>query len=247
VDDQEKSREFSTQDRRFLAETASGRAAFYDLLLDIFVFLPVRALVSQMRDGLCDALVLACGELGGQRLRDGAGLAASYRSHLSVEGPERALHELSVDRTGLIGGTWDGRLRPPYERLYTAGPDSGGRVLSSVRTFYRKGGLLLEDDAGEAWDFLFVELDFMKRLCLLEAEAWSPGGDGNTTQSLELRFLSEHPGRWTGVYCAIAGRYARTDFYRGFLTVLDAFIVGEMAYLEEGMFREGTESRTSCV
>jgi hypothetical protein len=206
----------------------------YDLLLDVFVCLPGHALVTEIRDGRFDALVSACGELGGQRLRDGAGLVASYRSRLSIEGPERVLHELSVDRTSLVRATWGRGLRPPYERLYASGPDEGATVLSAVQSFYRRGGLSLEDDAGEPSDFLFVELDFIKRLCLREIEVWSSGGDGGTTRELELQFLREHPGRWTGAYCADAEKYARTDFYRGFLAVLDTFIEAEMAYLEDG-------------
>ena len=94
-----------------MAEAASGRAAMYDLLFDVFVSLPGQALVSEIRDGRFDALVAACSELGGERLRGGAGLAASYRSYLSIEGPERALHELSVDRTSLTGATWDEGLK----------------------------------------------------------------------------------------------------------------------------------------
>ena len=205
----------------------------YDLLLDVFVCLPGQALVSEIGEGRFDALVLACGEMGGERLREGAGLVASYRSCLSIEGPERVLHELSVDRTSLTGATWDRGLRPPYERLYTTGMDQGGTLLPAVQSFYREAGLLLEDDAGEPPDFLFVELDFVKRLCLREIEVWSSGGDGSATQALELQFLSEHPGRWAGAYCADAEKYARTDFYRGFLAVLDAFIEAEMAYLED--------------
>jgi len=222
------------RDREFLAEAASGRAAMYDLLLDVFVSLPGQELVSEIRDGRFDVLGVACSELGRERLRDGAALVASYRSYLSIEGTEKVLHELSVDRTSLTGATWDRGLRPPYERLYTTGPDQGGTLLSAVQSFYRRGGLLLEGGAGEPFDFLFVELDFMKRLCLREIEAWSSGGDGSATQALELQFLNEHPGRWTGAYCADAEKYARTDFYKGFLTVLDAFIEAEMAYLGDG-------------
>ena len=231
MEHQKKREEPATRDGGFLAEAATGRAAMYDLLLGVFVCLPGQALVSEIRDGRFDALVLACSELGGERLRDGAALVASYRSYLSIEGTEKVLHELSVDRTSLTGATWDRGLKPPYERLYTTGPDEGGTLLSAVQSFYREGGLLLEDDAGEPSDFLFVELDFMKRLCLHEIEVWLSGGDGGATQALELQFLNEHPGRWTGAYCAEAEKYARTDFYQGFLTVLDAFIEAEMEYL----------------
>jgi len=217
----------------------------YDLLLDVFVCPPGQELVSEIRDGRFDALVLACGELGGQRLRDNARLVASYRSYLSIEGPEKVLHELSVDRTSLVGAPWGRGLRPPYERLYTSGVEEGAAVLSAVRSFYRRGGLLLEDDAGEPSDFLFVELDFIKRLCLREIEVWSSGGDGRTTRELELQFLSEHPGQWTGAYCANAEKYARTDFYRGFLAVLDTFIEAEMAYLEDGTLRRAGNSQVS--
>jgi len=226
-------REPATQTRETLAEAASGRAAMYDLLLDVFVSLPGEALVSEIKDGRFDRLVLACSELGGQRLCEGARLVASYRSHLSSEGPERGLRELSVDRTGLMGAAWRGDLRPPYERLYTTGAREEREVLAAVQGFYRQGGLTLTSDAAEPPDFLFVELDFVKRVCLREIEAWSGGGDGGATQALELRFLGEHPGKWTRTYCADAEKHARTDFFRGFLAVLDTFVEAEMAYLRE--------------
>ena len=206
----------------------------YDLLLDAFVRLPGEALISEIRDGRFDALVLACTQLGAQGLCDGAGLVASFRPYLAAEGPRRVLDELSVDRTALTGAACGGGPRPPYERLYITGSDRDGAVLTAVQSLYRKAGLLLDDDAGEPSDFLFVELDFVKRLCLEETEAWSHGRDGRATQALELQFLREHPGRWAGAYCADAGKYARTDFYRGFLAVLDNFMEAEIEYLEEG-------------
>ena len=93
-----------------------------------------------------------------------------------------------------LGATWDRGLRPPYERLYTTGPDQGGTILSAVQSFYRKGGLSLEDDAGEPSDFLFVELDFIKRLCLREIEAWSSGRDGTHNPGTRAAILERASG-----------------------------------------------------
>jgi TorA maturation chaperone TorD len=73
----------------------------------------------------------------------------------------------------------------------------------------------------------------MRQLCLREIDQWSCGMDATTTLAKEEEFLRDHLGSWAGEYCAQAGKYARTEFYRGFLAVLDDFISIEMEYLQQ--------------
>lgn len=57
--------------------------------------------------------------------------------------------------------------------------------------------------------------------------------DATTTLGKEEEFLRELLGSWAGEYCAQAEKYARTEFYQGFLAVLDDFISIEMEYLHQ--------------
>ncbi len=214
-----------------MAENASGRAAMYDLLVDVFVGLPGGALLSEIKNGRFDALLSVCRGLEGQILSEGASLVASCGSYVTIGGPDVLVRELLVDRTRLLRATGAKGLKPPYERLYAADPANDGSTLQALNRFYRKAGLLLEEEPGEPPDFLFVELDFMKQLCLREVEESSSGRSAGTTRAIELGFLRQHIGSWAAVYCIEAEKHARTDFYRGFLIILDGFIAAEMAYL----------------
>jgi len=60
-----------------------------------------------------------------------------------------------------------------------------------------------------------------------------PGASAEPTRAIEREFLRRHLGRWAGAYCAEAEKRSRTDFYRGFLAVLDGFITAEISYLDE--------------
>jgi TorA maturation chaperone TorD len=214
----------------------------YGLFLDAFVALPDRALVSEMQGCRFDGLLFACKELGGQRLERGAALVDDYRSRVKTEDVDEILRELSVDRARLLGMTGSNSFSPPYERFYAAGFGHGSAVLGDLRGFYRRADLLLAGSAGEADDFLFVEVDFARQMCLREAEAWPRDSDGRAFQMLELRFLKEHPARWAGLYCGEAERHAGTDFYRGLLAILEGFLESERTYLEEA----GSEPRSEA-
>jgi putative dimethyl sulfoxide reductase chaperone len=214
-------------------QNASWRAAMYDLLVDVFVGLPDEALLSEIKDGRFDALHSAKRDLDGQRIHDGTRLVASCRSYVATGSPDVLVKELSVDRTMLLRASGAKNLRPPYERLYVTDPAEDGSMLQELNRFYRKAGLLLEEGPREPPDFLFVELDFMKQLCLREAKESLSGRSAGTTRAIEREFLREHIGKWAGVYCVEAEKHARTDFYRGFLAVLDGFIAVEMVHLEE--------------
>ena len=220
------------RDAALMAEAAAGRAKMYDLFFDVFTCLPDGELLSEIKAGRFDALLSIFGDLGGQRLHDGCALVASYQSYLLAQDPTEALNELSVDRTRLVRGIGDRGPRPPYERLYTIGSDTESGALARVKGFFRKAGLVPDEGACEPPDFLFVELDFMKQLCLAEIRQWSEAGSAEESRALQRQFLRQHVGRWAGAYLAEAEKWAHTDFYRGFLALLDGFLAAERAYLE---------------
>jgi TorA maturation chaperone TorD len=215
------------------ARMASNRATMYELLFDVFVGLTGDALLSETREGRFEELLSAEAEPYGQRVREGARLVASYRSSSKDGSPDVLADELLVDRTRLLGSAGIKGFRPPYERLYAGGPAEEGSLLQALNGFYRNAGLALDDESRESPDFLFVELDFMKQLCLREVEESLGRMPVEPTRAMERQFLRQHVGKWTEAYCIEAGMHARTALFRGFLAVLDGFIAAEIAYLGE--------------
>ena len=140
---------------------------------------------------------------------------------------EDVLKELAVDRTRILRGTGHADMKPPYEGLYRKDARFEDSVLGLMK-FYRKAGLVPDETVTDAADYLCVELDFMKQLCLREQTLRLREGDIRETIAqtlvLEEEFLRVHLGDWIGEFCSAVEKHASTDFYRGFALILDAHI-----------------------
>ena len=158
-----------------------------------------------------------------------SGSSSSYSDEIGRRQEAELLTELSVDRTKILRGTGHPDLKPPYEGLYAREKGMGDSVLE-VRRFYRKAGLLPDEAVPEPADFLCVELDFMRQLCLREQEEWSSGGAAAETIALQREFLAEHLGRWVGDFCRALQAHGITGFYRGIGLILGAFVRTELEW-----------------
>lgn len=87
---------------------------------------------------------------------------------------------------------------PPYECSYVP-PTRVNRELSDISGFYRAFGLRPK---GERQDNISSELEFMSFLCLKETIALSRGlsEEAEICHDAQIKFLSEHLGRWLGVH-----------------------------------------------
>jgi TorA maturation chaperone TorD len=181
--------------------------------------------------------------LGEKGFRAGLDRISSYRSAIREKSDEVALTELSVDRTKILRGTGHGDMKPPYEGLYKKGTGFGNSVLI-VKRFYRTAGLVPDEMVTEAADYLCVELDFMKQLCLREeALRLCEGKLGETivtTIALEEEFLRLHLGNWVGEFCSAVEKHASTDFYRGLALILGAYIGMDRKWLGVAIRRTST-------
>ncbi len=129
-------------------------------------------------------------------------------------------------------------MKPPYEGLYKRGAGLGDSVLT-LKRFYRKAGLVPDEVATDSADFLCVELDFMKQLCLREETLRLRHGESgqSITQAVagaiavQEEFLRVHLGSWVGAFCSAVRKHASTDFYRGFALIMDAFIRTDREWL----------------
>jgi putative dimethyl sulfoxide reductase chaperone len=214
------------------ADIAGGRAAFYDLLVAVFDRLPDQALLGKIKKGEFKSFLSRCCELRSGGMDKGLLLLDSYQSGIGGRPDEEVLTELSVDRTKILRGTGHQDMMPPHEGLYRQKDRVGDSVLQ-VRRFYRKAGLAPDETVHEAPDYLCVELDFMKQLCLREQSLWLDNGEVLETVVQEDAFLKEHPGMWVHDFCARVERHALTDFYRGFSVILAAFMDMERAWLRD--------------
>ena len=216
------------------ADTASGRAAFYDLLIGGFEHLPSRDLLLKIKNGKFQHFLMGWRELGDGGFRSGLDLISSYQSAIRQRPDGETITELSVDRTRILRGTGHADMKPPYEGLYKKRGDFGDSVLEA-KGFYRRAGLLPDETVLEPADYLCVELDFMKQLCLREESLRRQEKDEETiaqTITLEEEFLRLHLGHWVGEFCSAVVKHASTDFYRGLALILDAYIRIETKWLQ---------------
>jgi putative dimethyl sulfoxide reductase chaperone len=212
------------------AEIAGGRAQFYGLLGAVFGRIPDTELIVRIRAGEFERMLEGCAQLAHEGFRSGLGLIVSYTAGIQGRPDQEVLTELSVDRTGILRGTGHPDLKPPYEGLYTKKTGMGDSVLE-VRRFYRKEGLLPDESVPEPADFLCVELDFMRQLCMREHAERSKGTAVAATIAAEREFLERHLGHWVGDFCKVVKARALTGFYKGMGLVLNAFVRTEMEWL----------------
>jgi TorA maturation chaperone TorD len=225
------------KDREAMAEIAGGRASLYHLLVGIFGHLPDQQLFGIIRGTDLQCFLDNCCELEHPVFKSWVSHISSYQSAMRDKSDEEVLTDLSVDRTRILRGTGDRKMKPPYEGLYRKTKGLGDSVLE-VRRFYRRAGLMPDETVHESPDYLCVELDFMKQLCLREQAQWSSSDSAEETLMQEEAFLRTHLGSWVSVFCRKASEYARTDFYKGFALILDASVGMDMQYLGD-MARRG--------
>ena len=204
-----------------MAKMAGARASLYDLLVKIFNHLPDEDLLKKIEGRVFEDMF--SGFSGMEHIK-------SYRSQMAKKSQEDILTELSVDRTKILRGTGPKELKPPYEGCYKKDCDMGSAAIK-VRSFYRTAGMLPDESVPESPDYLCVELDFMKNLCLREKEQWLSGEDASEILATEECFLTEHLGCWIGDFCSVTKEYAMTDLYRGFSEILNEVIMMDKEYL----------------
>jgi putative dimethyl sulfoxide reductase chaperone len=221
----------SIEDYKVSGESSGRcRAAIYGLLVRVFVSLPDAGLVDDFTSGVYDDLFNGFGGIGNKALRYGISYLDSYRSSIQSAVASKILDEIAVDRTRILRVTSDKAYRLPYESLYKASR-SASDVISQVKSFYMKSGMVPAEDAGEMPDYLGVELDFMYALCQMETDLLDSGQDSMEIVELEKEFLNEHLGKWISIFCDEAGKQSCTDFYKGFLKIMSGFIEIEANYL----------------
>jgi TorA maturation chaperone TorD len=220
------------KDRAAMAEIAGGRARVYDLLVGIFNRIPDDQFIEGINSDNLQHFLSSCCDLDSSRFQLGVDRIRAYQSDMEGRPREEVLEELAVDRTRILRGTGHSELKPPYEGVYS-GKKNFGDSLLEIKRFYRKAGIMPDASVSESPDYICVEMDFMKQLCIREQKQWAEDGDGPETLKTEEGFLKAHLARWAGDFCDQVEKYALTDFYRGFSMITGAFIQMDLGYLQD--------------
>ena len=218
-------------ERAAMAETAGGRAVIYHLFVEFFSRLPDQDVLSRILGNDFQTVLFNLDGLQGSQYQNAVNQIRSFLSKGSSMASEEILRELAVDRTRILRGVGTRSLKPPYEGMYTDNKEMGETALQ-VKGLYRKAGIVPDETVHETPDYLCIELDFMRQMCLREQEQWSSGADVSETVETELSFLQEHLGTWIREFCRRAEKEAITGFFRGLLGILDAVIATDMKYLQ---------------
>ena len=205
------------------AEMAAARSNFYDLMVELLNQLPDEAFLGKIRQCVFEEIFEGFSAMA---------YLKSYRSKMEADSAEIILNELAVDRTRILRGTGPKELRPPYEGCYKLDCNLESAAIN-VRCFYRTAGLMPDVSVTDSPDYICVQMDFMKQLCLREQRQWSGGHDASATIIRQKEFLENHLGSWAGDYCKHVRQHALTDFYRGVAVILDTFIAMETKYLND--------------
>ena len=127
---------------------------------------------------------------------------------------------------------------PPYEMQYgtEGGIQSQTDVLIQVGGFYETFGFEFPKSRGkERVDHLAVELAFLGFLCFREAYGITNEHDEKkiaiVRQSVK-KFLRNHIGRWTPLFCIFTARKAERGLYKDLVDLLSLFIRNECNLLD---------------
>lgn len=164
--------------------------------------------------------------------------ALAQLTSFSLELKETSLEEirllLEVEYNRLFVGP-DKVPCPPYESYYrTDVPEIRLRTLKGpaeqqVKEFYRTFGLIMADDYYELADHLFVELDFLSYLNLMEARAWK-NDDQEEIQRIRQGydiFLRNHLQKWFASFAKDVTTHGRLSFYPALVTIISRTILAD--------------------
>jgi TorA maturation chaperone TorD len=124
---------------------------------------------------------------------------------------------------------------PPYEGAYGDAPQLAGKAaqLADVAGFYAAFGLEPAAARPDTEDHIAAELEFMSALALKEAYLLAEGAaDGiEVTRQAQVRFLSDHLGRWAQALADTLREATALPYYAAAGDLLAAWVEAEVSRL----------------
>jgi len=197
------------------AEMANARANVYGLLADVYRGEPSEAFLKNLRapefSGALNALDLSLDEL----FED-----ASLSELVEV---------LALEYARLFIGP--GSHISPHESMHVTArfgePNSlWGAATVAAKKFIEATGLEISESFGGMPDHISAEFEFMQKMAVKEAQAWSDGDKelGGNIQNIEKRFFEDHLSQWVANFSTKVVDNSNSPFYRQFAEVTIEFI-----------------------
>jgi hypothetical protein len=210
-----------------LADTARDRADLYSLLMKVLGNLPDDRLLKEVRtsaimrspDKLCSKFCALKPEVDNIR---------SFIFAPDNLPGAKIIGRLREDRIRIIKGLNGLDINLPGNKLHNKSETSS---VLNVTCFPLEDKELPDESVSNVLDYLCIELDFMDYLCRQEHDQWINQANAIGAISQESDFLREHLNGWTSTFCPEAEKQASSIFYRGFLSILEHFIVADLGYL----------------
>lgn len=181
---------------------------------------PNADIVRQLRDMFCGPKAAFSGE----NIHVANRIITDYWQERLDTPLEDVVQELATDWTRLFRGVSPGYgPLPPYGGVYCENDGIGTKTILKVNQEYLEQGLGISEEQNDRADYLGYELDFIKHLAERAATAQEQGRteEEETYRNLICRFINEHVSTWVGDFCSQAASYVRTDYFKGFLMLLD--------------------------
>ena len=211
------------------AQNASRSAKIFLFFANMMNHLPDGALIEELKEihkaGFPDNLF----QIGlSKSIRQGINEINHYLSKMSETSDKDIELQLAVDWTRLFRGVSKGYgPPPPYEGVYRSQDNIGVETIQVINNYYRKHDVGLENNIQNRPDYLGFEFDFVRHLFEAEAEAWDDGDQKSAVNfHMEgMRFLANHIEPWVPQFTKEALPYANTEFYKGFLRIMQGVII----------------------
>lgn len=214
-------------DLKNIANMSAKRAQIYQTLITVFMWLPDEKFREYIYSPEFGQFLEQHKKLQYPVISKGVDLIANFLQENKNANTGGFLERLAVDRTRLVRVPHSDKFKAPYESQYHKEMKTSSS-LKRLTNAYRKAGFV-PADAKESLDFFCVELDFMR---VSSNRIASAPTEAKALIKLQKDFFNEHPGKWVGVYADNAASHAETDFYKGWLLILQGFLEIEKLYLE---------------
>ena len=212
-------------------QEAQGAATFYDFAASLFLNAidgPGTDFVTALAPrtlALAEPLA-ATGAPGATELVAWAEAVRANEAASCKEVLAETQRRLAADRTFLFRAPTPAAPIPPYESYHLAGSASHAAPSPALGRAYAEAGVHVAASQVERDDYLGCELAFAAYLARAETAALEQGDDGEAERLSAQReaFEADHLSTWAARWCATAAPKAQTDFFRGFLTLLEALL-----------------------
>jgi TorA maturation chaperone TorD len=101
--------------------------------------------------------------------------------------------------------------------------------MLEVQRAFAAAGVSVPECAHELPDYIGLELDLMRHLTSMEAQAWRSGQEDQAHAWLgkEKTFLTDHPVLWVPQFSDLMAEQASLGFYQGIARITKGFVISD--------------------